>query len=63
MTRKTGRRLTKNRKPTAPRDLRPATTETVQGGTSYPSPRFLGGVRVASADVNNDGTATLKLAK
>ena len=62
MTRKTSRRLTRNRKRTTPRDLRPATTETVQGGTYYP-PAFLGGVRVASADVNNESGPTLKLAK
>jgi hypothetical protein len=61
MTKKTGRRLTRSRKRTTPRDLRPATTGTVRGG-AY-DPIFLGGVQVASADVNNDGGRALKLAK
>jgi hypothetical protein len=61
MAKKTGRRLTTTRKRTTPRDLRPARTQAVQGGTYY-SPGFQGGVRVASGDVDNDAP-TLKLAK
>jgi hypothetical protein len=59
MPRKIGRRPTKSRPRTAPRDLRPATSKTVNGGTF--DPVFLGGVQVAAADVNN--RPTLKLAR
>jgi hypothetical protein len=47
---------------TAPRDLRSTKAETVKGGVYY-DPVFLGGVRVASGDVNGDASPTLKLAK
>jgi hypothetical protein len=55
-------RATKNRKRTAPRDLRSTKAETVKGGVYY-DPVFLGGVRVASGDVNGDASPALKLAK
>lgn len=61
MAKKTGR-VTKNRTRTTPRDLRSKTAATVKGG-AYTNPCFLGGVRVASGDVNGDDGPALKLAK
>ena len=61
MAKKTGR-VTKNRKRTMPRDLRSTKAARVTGGAYY-DPVFLGGVQVASGDVNGDNARALKLAK
>jgi hypothetical protein len=61
MAKKTGR-VAKKRKRTTPRDLRSRKPATVKGG-SYPYTGFVGGVRVASGDVDNEGGPSLKLAK
>ena len=62
MAKKTGR-VTKNRKRTTPRDLRSTKAATVKGGAYAYEPVFLGGVQVASGDVNGDNARALKLAK
>ena len=62
MAKKTGR-VTKTRKRTPPRDLRATKAAKVKGGAYAYDPVFLGGVQVASGDVNSDGTPRLKLAK
>jgi hypothetical protein len=62
MAKKTGR-VTKNRKRTTARDLRSTKAVKVKGGAYAYDPVFLGGVRVASGDVNGDTTPALKLAK
>jgi hypothetical protein len=61
MAKKTGR-VAKNRKRTTPRDLRSKRAATVKGG-AYPYAGFMGGVRVASGDVDGDAAPALKLAK
>ena len=60
MAKKTSR-VTKNRKRTTPRDLRSTKGATVKGGAYAYDPVFLGGVQVASGDVN--GARALKLTK